>query len=366
MAKARLYVGTFTSGESRGIYNLQLDLVTGRLRREGEPAETVSPAFLALHPSQRFLYAVNHVGKSRGESGAISAFAVDPNTGDLSFLNRQPSGGGGPCHLSLDDEGRNLFVANYWGGSVSVLPVLPDGRLGEATSFVQHEGENLTRRPHAHFIALDAKNRFALVADLGLDSIFVYRFDPGQRSLTPHPPGTLRLAAGSGPRHLAFPPDGACVYAVNELASTLTVLTYDPERGTLSEVQTVSTLPAGFEGHNASAEVVVRPDGKFLYASNRGHDSLAIFARNAATGKLTLVGHQPSLGKTPRHFAIEGTGTCVLVANEGSDTVVAFRIHAPTGLLEAVAEHAVVPRPVCVLVVPSLEPFRCDRSSATS
>jgi 6-phosphogluconolactonase len=349
----RVYVGTYTSHGSKGIYSLRLDLETGGLERNGEPAETVNPSFLALHPTRRFLYAVNELGESRHDtSGGVSAFAIDPRTGALAVLNRQPSGGAAPCHVSLDAPGRNLLVANYWSGSLRVLPVQADGRLAPATATVQHEGRgpNPERQegPHAHSINLDPAGRFAFAADLGLDQVLVYRFDPAKGTLTPHDPPVARLAGGSGPRHLAFHPDGRHVYLINELSSTITVFGYDAAAGMLAEQQTVSTLPAGFEGGNTTAEVAVRADGRFVYGSNRGHDSLAIFAVDATTGRLTPAGHQPTLGKTPRHFAIEPSGRYLLAANQDSDSVAVFRIDAATGGLEPVGRPVSVPSPVCV------------------
>jgi len=350
-----VYVGTYTSGGSKGIYPLRLDLASGTLTAAGAPVESVNPSFLALHPGGRFLYAVNETGDSRKDEGGVSAFAVDPATGGLTFLNRQPSGGGAPCHLTLDAKGRHLLVANYSGGSVSVLSVGADGRLGPATSFVQHEGQGRDPKrqagPHAHSVDLDTANRFALVADLGLDELFVYRFDPGKGTLAPNDPAGARLAAGAGPRHLAWHPDGRHAYLINEVTSTVTAFAYDAGAGSLAELQTISTLPAGFSGANTTAEIAVTPDGRFVYGSNRGHDSLAIFTVDAATGKLAAAGHQATLGKKPRHFAIDPTGTYLLAANQDSDTIAVFRIDHATGALLPVGQLVSVPRPVCVLMV---------------
>lgn len=354
--KVRVYVGTYTSGESKGIYRLVLDLATGTLTPEGEPTATVNPSFLALHPGGRFLYAVNETGDARRDpSGGVSAFAVDAKTGALTFLNRQPSGGPAPCHLSLDGSGRHLLVANYWDGSVSVLPVGDDGRLGAATARVQHEGKgpNAERQdgPHAHSVNLDASGRFAFVADLGTDRLAVYRYDGAKGTLAPHDPPAAVLPPGAGPRHFAFHPDGRHAYVINELDGTVTVFDYDAARGTLASRQTVPTLPAGFTGANTTAEIVVRPDGRFVYGSNRGHDSLAVFSVEAATGKLTPVGHQPTLGRQPRNFAIDPTGTFLLAANQGSDNVVVLRIDADKGTLAPVGPPVHVPKPVCLRMV---------------
>jgi 6-phosphogluconolactonase len=352
-----VYVGTYTGGTSasKGIYPMRLDLATGVLTEAGTPAESVSPSFLALHPSGRFLYAVNETGGSAKEAGGVSAFAIDARTGGLTFLNRQSSRGGSPCHLALDAKGRHVLVANYGGGSVAVLPVQESGRLDAATTFVQHEGQSADpgrqKGPHAHWVDLDKANRFALVADLGLDQVLVYRFDPAKGGLTPPQPAAARLAPGAGPRHAAFDPGGRRVYVINELNSTVTAFSYDAGAGKLSELQTVSTLPAGFTGKSFTAEIAVRPDGKFLYGSNRGHDSIAIFAIDPATGKLTAAGHQSTLGKVPRNFAIDPTGAYLLAANQDSDTIAVFRIDKTSGGLTAVGPPISVPRPVCVLFV---------------
>jgi 6-phosphogluconolactonase len=351
-----VYVGTYTGrgSASKGIYRLRLDMKTGALSDAGAPAESVSPSFLALHPSGRFLYAVNEAGSPPKDEGGVSAFAIDPRTGALSALNRQSSRGGGPCHLSLDAEGRHVLVANYGGGSVAVLPVQADGRLDPATTFVQHEGHGADpgrqKGPHAHYISVDPANRFALVADLGLDEVLVYRYGPATGTLTPNTPAAAHLAPGAGPRHLVLHPDGRHGYVINEMASTITAFAYDAGAGTLSELQTLSTLPGDFHGSNSTAEIAVRPDGRFVYGSNRGHDSIAIFAVDAATGKLTAAGHQPTLGKTPRNFAIDPTGTYLLAANQDSDTIAVFRIDRASGALSAVGGPVPVPRPVCVLM----------------
>jgi 6-phosphogluconolactonase len=356
-AAARVYVGTYTHGESKGIYRLRLDLTTGALTPEGEPTETVSPSFLALHPNGRFLYAVNESGDGPADPpGGVSAFAVDARTGELTLLNRQSSGGPAPCHLSLDREGKHLLVANYWGGSVTVFPLGEDGRLGTASSFVQHTGGARTPGrdpgPHAHAVHLDPGGRFALVADLGRDEVMVYRFDASRGTLQPHDPAGLSLGEGAGPRHLAFDHDGRHLFVINELASTVSVLAYDAAAGTLSHVQAVSTLPAEFSGKNSTAEVVLSPDGRFLYGSNRGHDSIAVFTVDPATRRLTPAGHHATRGNTPRNFAIDPTGRWLLAANQRSDTIAVFRIDEKSGALAPVGEPYRLPRPVCLRMVP--------------
>lgn len=352
-ASVAVYVGTYTvRTESKGIYRFTLDLASGQLTPAGEPTPTANPSFLAFHPNGRFLYAVNEIKEFQGKNaGSVSAFAIDPKSGSLSLLNQQSSNGPGPCHLTLDRDGRNVLVANYDLGNVAVLPLENDGRLKPASVFLQHLGSSVTPRPqagpHAHSVNLDAANRFALVADLGLDRVFLYRFDAAAGALIPHEPPSFRTAPGAGPRHLAFARGGTRAYLINEMNSTVMALAYDAADGVLEEIQTLSTLPAGFLGNNSTAEIVVSPDGKFLYGSNRGHDSIAIFAIDAA-GRLRLVGHQPTLGRTPRNFAIDPTGDYLLAANQTSDSVVVFRIDRATGRLTPVGTPVFVPRPVCV------------------
>ena len=349
----RVYVGTYTAGESRGIYRLRLDLTTGALATDGEPTEAVNPSFLAFSPDGSRLFVVNETGDSQSAApGQVSAFAVDAATGALTFLNQQSSGGPAPCHVSVDSQGRHVLVANYWGGSVSVFPVDADGRLGPATAFVQHEEANAIpgkdALPHAHSIDLDAANRYAIVADLGLDRLFAYRFDATRGTLTA--PAGISLPLGAGPRHFTFHPDARHGYVINEGNSTLTAFAYEPEAGALRELQTLSTLPAGFSGRNSTAEIAVSPDGRFLYGSNRGHDSLAIFAIDAGTGKLTPIGHEPTRGQHPRHFALDPTGAYLLAANRDSDSVTVFRIARTTGKLEPIGAPFRIPRPVCLRI----------------
>jgi 6-phosphogluconolactonase len=357
MGKVMLYVGTYTSGESKGIYRLDLDLATGALTPAGDPTETVSPSFLALHPSRKFLYAVNETGDGPDDpSGGVSAFGVDPETGALTFLNRQPSEGAAPCHITLDKDGRHALVANYWGGTVAVLPISTDGRLGPATTVVRHTGRSVKPQqanPHPHSVNLDTANRFALVADLGLDKVVPYRFDGTRGRLESRDAGAVTLPKGAGPRHLAFLPSGRQAYVIDELDSTITRLAYDPDAGALEAVQTISTLPVGHTGKNSTAEVAVHPDGRLLYGSNRGHDSIAIFTIDAKTGALTAAGHQPTGGKNPRHFAIDPTGAYLLAANQDSDTIAVFRIDRASGRLTPVGTPARVPRPVCLRFMPA-------------
>jgi len=350
-----VYVGTYTRGESKGIYLLRLDEATGRLESLGVAGEVANPSFLAIHPTRPLLYAVGELADFAGKkAGAVSAFSIG-ETGKLTLLNQQSSGGPGPCHVAVDRAGRNVLVANYSGGSVACLPIQPDGRLGEATSFIQHEGSSVNSRrqkePHAHSINLDAAGRFAFVADLGLDKILVYRFDAERGQLTPNDPPAASVAPGAGPRHFAFHPSGRWAYVINEMGCTVTAFAYDAQRGVLQPLQSVSTLPAGFTGTSYTAEVQVHPSGKFLYGSNRGDDSIAVFRIDPESGRLTPAGHQSTEGKTPRNFGIDPTGRWLLAANQDSDNVVVLRIDPERGTLQETGRSIGVPAPVCVKFV---------------
>jgi len=352
--RMHVYFGTYTQRGSEGIYRAELETGSGALSRPVLAAASVNPAFLAVHPTGRLLYAANEIGEFQGaRAGAVSAFALDPATGTLTFLNQQSSRGAGPCHLVVDPSGRNLLAANYGGGSTVVLPIRGDGRLAEASAFVQHQGSSVNPRrqeaPHAHSINVAPGNRFAAAADLGIDRVLVFRFDPGAGTLSPNDPPAAPVAPGSGPRHFAFHPNGRFAYVINELLLTVTAFRWDGERGTLTEIQTVSTVPPGTTGeHLSTAEVQVHPSGRFLYGSNRGHHTLAIFRIDGRTGRLTPAGHQPTGGKTPRNFGIDPEGRFLLAANQDSDTVVVFRIDRESGLLRQVGEPVPVPMPVCV------------------
>lgn len=349
----RIYIGTYTAAPGQGINLGQLDLADGGLKLDGVAAETKNPSFVAIHPNRRFLYAVGEISDFAGQrSGAVNAFRIVPATGRLELLNQQSSGGAGPCHVTVDRTGRNVLVANYGGGSVSVLPIHDDGSLAAATAFIQHEGASVDPRrqkgPHAHSINLDAANRFAFAPDLGLDKILVYRFDPAAGTLAANDPAWATVAPGSGPRHFAFHPGGKFAYVINEMKSTLTAFRYDAERGALDELQTLSTLPGGPVEGNTTAEVQVHPSGKFVYGSNRGHDSIAVFAVDAASGRLKLVEHESTQGKTPRNFGIDPTGQFLLACNQGSNSIVGFRIDPQTGELTPTGQKLEVPSPVCV------------------
>jgi 6-phosphogluconolactonase len=353
----RVYFGTYTGAKSKGIYVARFDTATGRLSEPELAAETKSPSFLAVHPNRRVLYAVGETTVRDGQrAGAVNAFAIAPKTGRLTWLNQQSSGGLGPCHLAVDAQGRCALVANYTSGSIASLPILPDGRLGPPASTRQHHGSGADPRrqagPHAHCVVPDPGGRFALACDLGLDQVLVYRLDAGRATLTAHDPPFGAVPPGAGPRHLAFSPDGKFVYVINELGSSLTTFRFDPQRGELRAVQTISALPENFTGQNTCAEVQVHPSGRFVYGSNRGHDSIAVFAADKESGRLRLVEHQSSRGKSPRHFAIEPGGAWLLAENQGSDSVVVFQIDAPTGRLQPTGQSVTVGAPVCAVFLP--------------
>jgi len=354
--KLHVYIGTYTRGESEGIYLYYMDKSTGALEFVSAARGIENPAFLAIHPEQRYLYSVNEVGQFAGKpAGAVSAFAIDSETGELTFLNQQSSQGPGPCHLSVDHTGQFALVANYSGGSVAVLPIGSDGKLGEATDFVQHEGSSVNPRrqekPHAHSIMVDESNRYAFVPDLGMDKIMIYRLNLADGKLEPNDEPWAKVKAGAGPRHFDFHPNGKYAYVINELDNTLIAFAYDGTNGRLREIQTISTLPENFSGTSYCADVHVSPSGKFVYGSNRGHDSIAIFGIDEDTGKLTLVGYEPTQGKMPRNFGIDPTGAFLLAANQDSDNVVVFRIDRQTGNLKSTGFMVEVPKPVCVKMI---------------
>lgn len=355
----RVYFGTYTrAGKSEGIYRAELDLATGRLSSPTLAVATVNPSFLAIHPSRKFLYAVGEMGAGGKPEGAVSAFAIDPSTGDLKLLNQQSSGGAGPCHIVVDAAGRNALVANYSGGNCGVLPIGPDGRLAPMSSLQQHSGPVADPKrqggPHAHSINLDPANRFAFVADLGLDKVMIYRFDGASGKLEPNDPAFAATAPRSGPRHFAFHPSGKFAYVINEIDCTITAFRYDAAKGALAEVQTISTLPEGeqVQPRYSTAEVQVHPSGQFVYGSNRGQNSIAVFRVDQDSGKLTVVGHQGEGVKVPRNFGLEPTGRYCLVANQDANTVIVFAINPATGALDKAISTVEIGSPVCVKFMP--------------
>jgi 6-phosphogluconolactonase len=353
MDKLWVYVGTYTNKGSKGIYRLELDLASGKLSEPELAGATANPSFLAIHPTGRFLYAVGEYGSFGGKkTGGVSAFALDGKTGKLTLLNQRPSGGAGPCHIVVDKPGKNVLVANYGGGSAAALPIQTDGKLAVPSSIVQHKGSSVNKQrqeaPHAHCARFDPANRFAFIVDLGLDKVMIYRFDGSDGTLTANDPPAGEVKPGAGPRHFTFHPKGRFAYVINELDSTVTAFTYDAEKGTLTSLQTVTTLPEGAKATNYPAEIVVHPSGKFLYGSNRGHDSIAIFTLDSQTGKLTAAGHQAEGIKTPRNFNIDPTGRYLIVANQGSDSLIVFAIDQESGALRPTGSRVTVPTPVCV------------------
>jgi len=354
-----VYVGTYTAegSTSKGIYAYRYDPSGSTLTPLGLVAETTNPSFLTIHPNHRFLYAVNETGDYKGQkSGAVTAFSIDHVTGKLTQLNQVASGGADPCYITVDKTGKYVLVANYTGGSISAFPVLADGRLGEASAFIQHSGHGANPKrqegPHAHSIDLPADNRFAIVDDLGLDETLVYKFDSAKGSLTLNDPPFAQAAAGAGPRHFAFHPNGKFGYVLDEMGSTVSAFSYDGAKGVLHPLQTISSLPKGFTGQNDAAEIEVHPFGKFLYASNRGHDSIAVFAIDQKQGTLTPIEQVPTKGASPRNFAIDPAGKLILAENEKSDNIVVFRLDPQTGRLTPTGKVLDISQPVCVKFVP--------------
>ena len=349
-----LFVGTYTHRDAQGIYAWRFDSGTGRAEGLGLVAKTENPSFLALHPSGRYLFAVNELGRFRGQQGgAVSAFGVDAATGHLTPLNQVASGGADPCFITVDAGGKHALVANYTGGSVEVLPIAADGHLGKASALLSFHGVGVNparqEAPHAHAVNLSPDGRFALVSDLGMDLIRSFRFDAKRGSLAPGEPPFARSAPSAGPRHLAFHPNGHRIYVFNELQSSVTTYEYTPETGALLEVQTVSTLPAEFKGSNTGAEIRVHPSGRFVYASNRGHDSIAVFSIDARTGLLNLIQHIPSGGRTPRSIALDPSGKWLLAAHQDTNNIAVFKIDAASGRLSATeGQEFKAPSPVCL------------------
>lgn len=349
------FVGTYTNKtDSKGIYAYEFDAETGKLSLKGVAAETPDPSFVVIHPNGKYAYAANEVGKK----SMVTAFAIDAKSAKLTQLNQLPALGEDPCHLSFDKTGKYLFVANYSSGSIAVFPILADGRLGEHTSAVQHHGsgpnKNRQEGPHAHWIEASPDNKFVLVADLGLDEIVSYRFDASKGTLTPNDPPFANLAPGAGPRHGVFSKDGKFFYVVSELNATVTAFAYEPGNGALKDFQVVSTLPKGFQGRNDDAEIAIHPDGKWLFASNRGHDTIAVFAVDPSSGMLRPAAEFSTGGKEPRHFAIDPTGRFLLAENQLSNSIVVFRIDPATGALTQVSKTDGVPSPICLAFLPNL------------
>jgi len=348
------FVGTYTGQTgSKGIYAFDFDSSAGKLTPKGLAAETPSPSWVAIHPSGKFAYAANETGKG----STITAFSLDAKSAKLTQLNQLSALGEDPCYLSFDKTGKYLFAANYGSGNVVVFPILSDGKLGQPTANVKDAGAlgpNKERQeaPHAHWVQVSPDNRFVFVSDLGLDGILSYRFDSSKGTLTPNDPPIAKLDPGAGPRHVAFAPSGKFIYVVSELKNTVTAFSYNADKGTLHEFQVLSTLPDAFTGRNDDAEISVHPDGKWLFASNRGHDTIAVFSISPADGSLTHIGEFPTGGKEPRHFTIDPTGKFLLAENQNSNSIAVFRIDTAKGTLTQVSIANDFPSPVCLSFLP--------------
>ena len=346
-----MYVGTYTRGTSKGIYAYKFHDTSGKFTSIGLAGESSNPSFLAVHPNQRFLYAVNE-----GSKGMISAFAIDAN-GLLKPINQVSSKGADPCHLSIDKTGKWLFVANYSSGSVAAYPINANGSLGEASATFQHEGKSVNAQrqsgPHAHIAAISPDNRFVWVCDLGLDEVLSYLIDPAKGGMTPNNPPFAKVEPGFGPRHVVFRADSKFAYVESEMGGNVTVFSYDADKGTMKQTQVISALPAGYTGQKSGAEIALDPSSKFLYTSNRGDNSIAMFKVDAATGSLTFNGTVPAGGKTPRAFVIDPTGNLLLVANQDSNNIVVFKIDRQTGALTPTGDQYEIGAPVSLVFVSS-------------
>ena len=350
---AIVFIGTYTHTDSQGIYTCRFDPDTGALEQTSVAMDAGNPSFLALHPNKRFLYAASEVHQFDGkEQGAVYAYSINPDSGELTHLNSQGAGGPGPCHVKVDATGRFVLAANYHGGSVCMLPINEDGSLAPASDFIQHEGSSVNPRrqdkAHAHSINPDPRNRFAYVPDLGQDRVVIYRLDTDNGKLLQNDPAYVEVNPGFGPRHFDFHPGGKWAYLINELGSAITAFERDPESGGLSEFQTIATLPTGFSGSNTTADIHVHLSGRFVYGSNRGHDSIAIFAVDQDTGRLAPLGHRSTRGRSPRNFGIDPSGRFLLAANQDSDNIASFHIQQETGLLTPTGQEVNIPMPVCI------------------
>ena len=346
----RVYFGTYTNGASQGIYVADFDSSSGAISNLRVAAKTENPSFLAKHPALPVIYAVGEMVKEPdGDGGTVSAFRME-ESGELTLINRASSVGAGPCHVAVAPSGKHVAVANYGGGSVALLPIDDTGTLGKASAFIQHEGSSVNKdrqgEPHAHSVTFDASGKFLIVADLGIDKLAIYKYDAAVGSLTAADPAVLK--PGAGPRHTKFHPTLPVLYTVNELGNSVTVFLFDAASGATKELQTISTLPSDSKGTNTTAEIRVHPSGRYVYASNRGHDSIAVFAVDEQSGELSATGQTPTGGRTPRNFNVDPGGKYLLAANQNSDSVVTFAVDGKTGALKQVGEPLSVPMPVCV------------------
>lgn len=357
-SKEIVYVGTYSLRGSEGIYVFEFDRKAGTMKPIQSVSNAKSPSFLAIHPSGKYLYSVNEAAQAGpSNAGAVSAYAIETATGKLSFLNGQSSLGNGPCHISIDQTGQTAFVSNYGGGNLTVLPIGADGKLGAATDSVQHAGSgpNAKRqeKPHVHSATVSPDNRFVYVADLGTDKLHVYEADVKNSTVKPATTPFVSVKPGSGPRHFTVHPNGRFAYLVQELTSSVAVFSRDAKTGSLTIIsESVNTLPADFSGQNTSADIHIDPSGKFLYQTNRGRDAIAMFSIGS-NGKLTLLGDEPTRGKTPRNFMIDPKGEFIFVAHQDSDNVTLFRRNKTTGKLTYTGQSISVPAPVCVIMAGS-------------
>jgi 6-phosphogluconolactonase len=348
-----MYVGTYTNerSHSKGIYAYRFDAKTGKLAPLGLMAEGPDPTFLAVHPNGKFLYAINEINEFQGKkSGAVSAYSIDKTTGKLTLLNQVSSASPGPCHLVVDATGKSVLVANYAGGSFASFPLQADGKLGEAASFHQMTGSSVDqsrqKAPHGHSIILTKNNKFAIGADLGTDHVNVFKVDAAAGKITPNTPAFGTVKPGSGPRHTALSPDQKKLYVLSEMASTVTTFDFDANNGTMKEIDSVSTLPADFTGKSTTAEIFTDAKGTFVYASNRGHDSIAVFAVDKATGKLKFLQAESTGGKTPRGFMIDPSGNYIVAGNQDSNSISVLKIDRKTGKLSPASEKVDLGAPV--------------------
>ncbi len=348
-----MYVGTYTNPKSgsKGIYAYRFDAAGGKLAPLGLVAETSNPTFLAVHPNGKFLYAINEDNEFQGKrTGAVSAYSIDKASGKLTLLNQVSSASPGPCHLVVDATGKAVLVANYAGGSFSSFPVGADGRLGEAASFIQETGSSINpnrqKEPHGHSIILTKNNKYAIGADLGTDHVNVFKLDAATAKITPNSPAFGTVKPGSGPRHSALSPDQKHLYVLSEMASTVTTFDFNATAGTMKETDSVSTLPADFKGQSTTAEIFTDAKGQYVYASNRGHDSIAVFAVAPDTGKLTFLQTESTGGKTPRGFMIDPSGNYLVAGNQDTNSVSVLKIDRKTGKLSPVSQKLDLGAPV--------------------
>jgi len=354
LTRQDFYVGTFGTGQNGGIYFCRLNTSTGEIILRGEIKGIDNPAFLAIDASNRFLFAVNEVSETNGNpGGSVSSFAIDPENGRLSFINMQPTLGESPCHISIDNTGKFLLITNYSGGNIIVFPIIEGGTIGKNVDFIQHKGHSINperqESPHPHSIILSPDNRYVFVPDLGLDKILIYKLDQETGKLSPNNIPYISLKPGAGPRHFTFHPDNDFAYVINELDSAVTAFRYKSDKGKLKEIQTITTLPENFTGISYCADIHVHPNGKFLYGSNRGHNSIAGFIIDPPSkGRLKLKGFTSTQGDFPRNFGIDPSGQYLLVANQRSNNIFSFRINMETGELSPTGHSIEIPQPVCI------------------